>query len=482
MKVALLSSEVVPFAKTGGLADVSGALPGAIKRAGVKEVIVILPAYRHAKKSGQQLTHFGELKFRFAGKDVTAGILRSTIEENIHVYLIDKDEYYDREGLYVSPTGDYPDNAWRFAFFCTASIELLKKIDFKADIIHCNDWQSGLTPLLLKTTYAEDKYFSKTATCITVHNLAYQGNFKREELPPLGIPEECFSDNGMKFYDVQSFLKAGLIYSTVINTVSKKYSEEIQTEEFGCGMQNILKWRTDRLFGILNGVDYNEWSPETDKFIPYKFSISDLTGKQKCKEELQKESGLEKAPDKPLLGVVTRLAVQKGVDVLANIASKILDGGAQIVVLGTGEKEYETRLQEIAAKYPDSASVRIGFDNRLAHLIEAGSDMFLMPSRYEPCGLNQMYSLKYGTIPVVRATGGLDDTIVDFETDKKKGNGFKFAELNEANLLQKIKAACTLYKSSAWQKITKNSMACDFSWDKSAKEYIKLYKKAKTLI
>lgn len=478
MKVAFMSSEVIPFAKTGGLADVSGTLPIELKKSGIDEIVVFMPAYREAKKSGHPLAGESVIKFDFDGKKTEAGILRGKLSDEVNIILIENDAYYDRGGIYVAKDGDFADNARRFSFFSLASLHYLKDRGFHPDVIHCNDWQSGLVPLLLKTHFRGDDFFSKTATCITVHNLAYQGNFSKEQISFLKLPQEYLGDEGIKFYDSYSFLKSGLVYSTVVNAVSRKYSREIQTPEFGCGMENILTKRSDTVFGILNGVDYSQWNPSGDKLIPSNFDENDLSGKGECKKILQEKSGLDVSEKKPLLGVVTRLAYQKGIDIIADVVSDIVAEGAQFVVLGTGEKKYEDAIQGMAEKYRGQVSVVIGFDNALAHLIEAGSDMFLMPSRYEPCGLNQMYSLKYGTVPVVRSTGGLDDTIIDFESDRGKGNGFKFDELSAPAFLSKLKTACRYYRSDEWRTIMKNGMKCDFSWNKSAEEYIELYKKA----
>jgi len=478
MKVAFMSSEVIPFAKTGGLADVSGTLPIELKKSGIEDIIVFMPAYREAKKKGKETTREGEISFDFAGKQVSAGILRGKLSDNVDIILIENDDYYDRDGLYVTKGADFPDNAQRFSFFSLASLTYLRQKNFRPHIIHCNDWQSGLVPLFLKTHFSGDDFFGKTATCITVHNLAYQGNFNAEQISFLNQPSEYLTDEGIKFYDSFSFLKSGLLYSTVVNTVSKKYSEEIQTREFGCGMEGILQKRSDTVFGILNGVDYSAWNPATDTLIPANFDDGNLSGKAQCKRILQEKSGLEISAEKPLLGVVTRLAYQKGIDILSEAVDEIVSEGAQFVVLGTGEKRYEDAVSASAKRHAGRFSATIGFDNALAHLIEAGSDMFLMPSRYEPCGLNQMYSLKYGTVPVVRATGGLDDTIRDFDSEAEAGNGFKFEDLSAKAFSEKLRSAISHYRGKEWQKIVLSGMKCDFSWEKSARAYIALYEKA----
>ena len=479
MNILIASSEVVPFAKTGGLADVAGALPKAISKLGGNNLAVILPNYRmiDAKKFGLELVK-ENVKIKFGTKESEARIFQTKIEGDIPVYFIDNPAFFDRDALYQSGGKDYPDNAERFAFFSAATLEACKILNFKADVIHCNDWQTALIPVFLKSLYREDGFFKNTATIFTVHNIGYQGNFPFENLSSIKFPDEFYTSRGLEFYGNMNLLKGGLVFSEIINTVSKKYSEEIQTQEYGCGLEGVLKERSKDLYGIINGIDYEEWSPAKDKFIKYNFTKDNLKGKEKCKTELQKEFDLTTDNKIPVIGLITRIAAQKGLDLVAEVFESLMKMKMQFVLLGTGEPDLESFFKKAKEKYPGKAGIKIGFDNALAHRIEAGSDMFLMPSRYEPCGLNQIYSLKYGTVPIVRATGGLDDTIIDYEEENEKGNGFKFAEASAKQMLQRIKTALKSYNSREWKKIVKNGMKADFSWGASAKKYFELYQLA----
>jgi len=479
LKVLIAASEVVPFAKTGGLADVAGALPKELKKLG-HDVRVILPFYKETKKSKLAIKDSGEtLLIEISDKIVHAKVFTANIHKNITVYLIDNPDYFDRDELYRTDEGDYPDNAERFIFFSKAVIELTKVIQFQPDIIHCNDWQTGLVPVLLKIKENENPFFANTSVVFTVHNLAYQGLFWHLDMPLTNLPWDVFTPEGIEFYGKINLMKAGMVYADVINSVSKKYSKEIQTPEFGFGLEGVLSSRAADLYGITNGVDYGEWSPEKDKFIKKKYSANDLSGKKACRDDLLSNFKLKDKKGVPVIGMISRLVDQKGFDLIADKIDKIMKLDIFLILLGTGDEKYHNLFKQIKKEYPDKVGIKLGFDNSLAHKIEAGSDIFLMPSKYEPCGLNQLYSLKYGAIPVVRATGGLDDTIKNFKPKTGKGNGFKFTAYTSNALLLKLKEALKVYKTSKdWKKLVANAMQEDYSWMQSAKEYVKLYNKA----
>jgi len=483
LKVLFVSSEAVPFAKTGGLADVSGALPKALKEIGV-DVRLVLPFYRMAREQ--------KFKYQLLSEDLEVTLGNQSLKGNVQglldwendfpVYLIEKEEFYDRSNLYGTPKGDYFDNAERFIFFSKMVFALCEKLNFFPDIIHCNDWQSGLIPCYLKTVFKKEPLFAKTASIFSIHNVAYQGLFTKDAFAVSGLPQELFSIAGVEYWGKISFMKAGIVFADIINTVSETYSQEIQTEEFGYGVDGMLRARKKDLYGVLNGADYEEWNPATDKLIASTYSSKDLASKLKCKQDLLKSFNLpEEIISLPLLGVISRLADQKGFDLLAQIMDKLMKMDLGFVLLGTGDEKYHELFTLIGKKYPKKTGIKIAYDNTLAHKIEAGCDMFLMPSRYEPCGLNQIYSLKYGTIPIVRATGGLDDTIQEFNPASGKGTGFKFKHYDANELLKTIKKALTLYHDRGkWEKLTQNAMEADFSWKISAKKYAELYQKALT--
>jgi len=415
---------------------------------------------------------------REIGDEIVAGSVEvATIpDSNVKVYLIANDDYFNRPELYGESGKDYEDNIERFTFFCRGILQFLKKSGIKPDILHCNDWQSALIPIYLKTT--PDTFYSGMKTLYTIHNLAYQGIFPKEQLPLTGLGPKMFTIDGLEYYGNISLAKGGLLYADHLSTVSQKYSEEIQTPEFGCRLDGVLRVLSSKLDGILNGVDYNLWNPETDALIVKNFSPTDLSGKAACKKDLQKIMGLKQDPKTPLLSVISRLADQKGFDLLAEIVDYVLGLGVQFVLLGTGSPDYHQLFTELAERYPKQVGVALKYDNTLAHKIEAGSDIFLMPSRYEPCGLNQMYSLKYGTIPVVRATGGLADTITEYDPKTKRGNGFVFVEPEPKPFYFAIKRAIdTYHKTKTWNALVKRAMKMDFSWDVSAKKYEALYER-----
>ena len=476
MKILFVSSEGLPFSKTGGLADVIEALPKALAAMG-HEVAVVLPRYRGTKSTGvaaPSLTVSAGDGYRFPA------IAQGGALHGVQYFFVDYAEYFDREQLYGAGGRDYPDNADRFALFARAAIELAKNV-WVPELIHCHDWQTALVPALLQTQYAADPFFRCVPVVFTVHNLGYQGLFGREILARLGLPASLFHVDGLEFYGRVNFLKGGLAFSDYLTTVSRRYAQEIQTAEYGHGLEGVIRNRASRLVGILNGVDYSVWSPEKDTHIVKKYSAQDLSGKAFCKKDLLEQFKLpaDNLP-RPLVGIISRFVDQKGFDLIAQVAEEFLRDDVCLVALGTGDPKYEEMFRALAARVPSRVGVRVGFDNAMAHKIEAGSDLFLMPSRYEPCGLNQIYSLRYGSIPVVRATGGLDDTIDPFDPRKGSGTGFKFAEYSGAALLRALRAAIQVYRAKpSWNKLVANAMGKDFSWDASAAEYARLYAAAR---
>ncbi len=481
MRVILASSEVVPYSKTGGLADVAGALPKALARIGC-DVGVITPRYTGmGKRGGDVVSHAtGEvfldgldgLEVPFDGTIKGARVWRD-FAEGAPVYFIENEEYFGHGYIYGSGNWD----AERFAFFSRAVLELAKRLGAPPDVIHCNDWQTGFIPAHLATTFAADPFFARTRTLFTIHNLAYQGFFDANLLPKFGLSREVY-ERGMEFHNAASAMKGGLSFSTALSTVSRKYAQEIQTPEFGNQLDGILRWRRGDLLGILNGVDYDEWNPETDKFLPAHYSMNNLAGKQECKRQLLERYQLPVDLERPVVGIVTRLTVQKGVDLTAEAISRILDTGAYFILLGSGDAHYEGFFQQVREARPHQVGVYFGFSNELSHLVEAGADMFLMPSSYEPCGLNQMYSLKYGTVPLVRGTGGLDDTIHNFERSTGRGNGFKFYAYSAERLLEKYyEALFCYYDREAWRRIQRNGMRADHSWERAAHNYLDAYQR-----
>lgn len=478
IKALFLSSEVVPFAKTGGLADVAGALPGALKNLGV-DVRVALPFYRSARSENIQREKILERIEVPLGRTILASSVWETkTKEGVPVYLIEREDMFDRPNLYGNPMGDYYDNLERFSFFCHAALRTLEALTWRPDIVHCNDWQTGLVPALIAGPYRNSPFVGGVPSVFTIHNLGYQGIFPAEKLPLTGLDySEFFHPDGVEFWGNLSLLKAGIVYSRAITTVSPTYAKEIQTPEFGLGMEGILHHRREVLRGILNGVDYTLWNPATDPHLPENYYPGKMGGKTRCKEVLIEEMGLERRLLKrPLLGMTTRLAAQKGLDLVTEAMHEILALDVGIVILGTGEEHYQKALQRAAAENPGRVAVRIGFDEPLAHKIMAGVDIFLIPSRYEPCGLTQMYAFKYGTVPLVRATGGLEDTVRPFDPVKRQGNGFKFGPHTREAFLECLKEAVAVYeKPELWRILVLNGMREDFSWERSAKQYLDLY-------
>lgn len=478
MNIAFAASECVPFSKTGGLADVVGALPKALAALG-HNVSVYLPKYKQTKITDAK-TLLPSVTIPFDDQYRFCSILDGGRHSGVQFYFIDYPPFFDRDGLYGTPAGDYPDNAERFALYSRAVLEGCKSLGVP-EILHCHDWQSALVPVLLGSNYLDDPAFRNTATVFTIHNMGYQGIFPPDTLPLLMLPWDLLTIDKMEFWGKVNFLKGALVFSDYITTVSRKYSEEIQTSEFGFGLDGVLRERSGTVAGILNGVDYNHWSPETDKFIAQNYSPENLEGKQACKRDLLQQFGSASGNfDLPVIGIISRFAAQKGFDLIAEIASELARLPLVVAVLGSGDREYEELFRKFNKQFPEKFAVKIAFDNALAHKIEAGADMFLMPSRYEPSGLNQMYSLKYGTVPIVRATGGLDDTIEPWDPANGHGTGFKFTPYSGATLLATILEALQAFKDKAgWNKLMLNGMSKDFSWTASAREYLKIYERLK---
>jgi starch synthase len=480
LRILFLSPEVVPFAKTGGLADVAGALPDALKRLGA-DIRVIMPFYRAVKsKRFKTRRVLANLDAPLGDRLLKADIHGIRTRAGVPVYFVEREDLYDRPNLYGSGAGDYYDNLERFAFYNHAALSAAKAFAFQPHVIHCHDWQTGLVPPLLKGPYRDISDLAGTRSVFTIHNIGYQGVFPKEKLPLTGLPEEdFFHSEGVEFWDNLSLLKAGIVYADAVTTVSRSYAQQILSPDYGMGMEGVLQRREGALHGILNGADYNIWDPARDSHLDETYSEKNMAGKVRCKEALLKETGL--APtlkERPLLGIISRLGSQKGLGLLLEVLDDLLTLEVGLVVLGSGDEEIQQALQEAAGRYTDRLAVRIGMNESLAHRIMAGVDMLLIPSRYEPCGLTQMYALKYGTVPVARATGGLDDTIIPFDRKTKKGNGFKFRPHEAKALLDCIKEAVDLYTDGRWWKqVMANAMEADFSWDRSAKQYLELYEK-----
>ncbi|PYT93550.1 MAG: glycogen synthase GlgA [Acidobacteria bacterium] len=477
MRILFVASEGLPFSKTGGLADVVEALPKALVAQG-HEVAVVLPRYRGTEAAATVIPSLtipmGGARIRFPA------IADGSVLGGVRYFFVDDPPYFDREGLYGTGGKDYPDNAERYTEFCRASIEVAKHI-WPTDVFHCHDWQTALVPVLLRSSYSNDPLVKNIPVVFTIHNMGYQGQFSREMLDRVGLPQTLFHPEGLEFYGSVNLLKGGLVYSDYLTTVSRKYAQEIQTREFGHGLDGVARKRADRLVGILNGVDYSAWNPAKDELIAANYSAKDLSGKQACRQDLLDVFGLpHEHLERPILGIVSRFADQKGFDLIAEKAHELMKEDLVLVVLGTGDRKYEKLFTALAAAYPGRVGLKIAYDNTLAHKVEAGADMFLMPSRYEPSGLNQMYSLKYGTVPIVRATGGLDDSITPFDVEHGTGTGFKFSEYSGVALLYAVRQALHHYMDEGiWKRIQLNGMAKDFSWKGSAKEYAKLYEAAR---
>jgi starch synthase len=474
MRISMLSSEIAPFAKTGGLADVVGTLSVALEKCG-HQISLIMPAYRCALDGSFALQQTDmQLAVPVGKQAAEASVLKTGLGEAISAYLVRADRYFDRDSLYGTTQGDFPDNAERFVFFCRAALEILR--NHPVEIVHCHDWQAALAIVFLKTQGPRYPEIASARTLITAHNLGFQGIFPEWHWSLLDLDRSYFSPQYLEFYGNINFLKGALVFADKITTVSPSYAHEIMSMEQGFGLEGVALQRAADVKGILNGVDYSEWNPEIDPFLAARYSVDDLSGKQSCKKSLQEAMGLPIDPHIPLLGMISRLTSQKGFDLVQKIFDQLMERQLQMVILGSGEPRYENFFSNSARRFPDRIAARLGFDNVLAHRIEAGADMFLMPSLYEPCGLNQMFSQKYGTIPIVRAIGGLKDTVLDYDQYRRSGTGFVFHPYEPQALLETIDRALHVFANKrTWAALRRRAMSMDFSWDRSAQEYGRIY-------
>ncbi|MDZ7291245.1 MAG: glycogen synthase GlgA [candidate division KSB1 bacterium] len=481
-KIFFVSSEVSPFAKTGGLADVSQALPKALKERG-HEVRMMMPNYRSVnerKYTLRDVIRLKEMPVQVGGQILKANVKSSFLPDSkVQIYLLNYKAYFDRDGLYQNSAGnDYADNAERFIFFCRGCLETLKLLQWQPDVIHCNDWQTALIPVYLKTLYRDDPFFKGTSVLLSVHNIASQGIFQPSVLQKAGLPQEMFyPGSDLEFNGKLNFLKAGLMTADLITTVSQVYAQEIQHNvEYAMGLEGVLRARCHDLVGIVNGADYAEWSPEKDSFVPHQYSANKLSPKVLNKRELLNRAGFNFDERTPLVGMISRLDAEKGFDLLEQAFDDIMALGVQMFVLGAGDEKYHKMLSRFAKKYPAQLAVHLRFDNPMAHLIQAGADMFLMPSRYEPCGLSQLYALRYGTIPIVHATGSLAETVQNYDAKTETGTGFVFKRYEPEDMVKTIERAIKVFQDQKrWLKLMKNAMKQDFSWKTAAEKYTKLY-------
>ncbi|HUN89403.1 MAG TPA: glycogen synthase GlgA [Terriglobales bacterium] len=481
MQIVFAASEGVPYSKTGGLADVVGSLPPALVQLG-HQVSVYLPRYKQTKLPPESHTVISSLTVPFDDKYRFCSVIDGGTHSGVQTYFIDYPPFFERDSLYGTSLGDYRDNAERFALFCRAVLEASKILGVP-ELFHCHDWQTALIPILLRSVYEDDPAFERVGTVFTIHNMGYQGLFPADTLPLLMLPWDLFTIGKLEFFGRVNFLKGAIVFADYVTTVSRKYSLEIQTAEYGFGLEGVLKARSATVAGILNGVDYGKWDPQHDIYLATNYSADDLAGKAICKRDLLVQFGLENAdPKLPVLGMVSRFAAQKGFDLLAQVADRLANEDMIFTVLGAGDKDYEDLLKRLGRMFPSKIAVKIAYDNVIAHKIEAGADMFLMPSHYEPCGLNQIYSMRYGTVPIVRATGGLDDTIEQWDPKTGKGTGFKFAEYTGEALLAAIHTAILAFKDrEGWKKLMRNGMSREYSWSVSAREYAKVYERVRQM-
>jgi starch synthase len=472
----MVSPEAHPFAKTGGLAEVAAALPQALAQLGHR-VTLVIPRYRGIQVDGLQQTTIS-----VGGRAQPVGFARQPLGDRVEAVLVDAPELFDREGLYGTAAADYPDNAWRFAVFSRAALEYARLSGERPAVIHAHDWQTGLVAAYQKMHLSSDPIVGGVPAVFTIHNLAFQGVFPPDTLNEIGLGWEVFNVQAMEYWGQISYLKAGINFSEQITTVSPNYAREIVTPDLGFGFDGVLSRRRADLTGILNGIDTDRWNPAADPFVPASFTADDLSGKRTAKRLLLEYVGLphdERALARPVIGMVSRLTDQKGMDLVAAAADELMALDVTWTLLGNGEARYEDLWKRLASRRPDRVAVKIGFDERLAHHIEAGADAFLMPSRFEPCGLNQLYSLRYGTVPIVRATGGLEDTVEDYNPATERGTGIKFRENTPSALLQAVRRAVELYRDTrVWGTIQRAAMQQDHSWDVSAREYVKVYRRS----
>ena len=473
----MITPEARPFAKTGGLADVCGALPQALARLGHR-VTIVLPNYRATRIDGSQ----GQpAQVPFGLHQYPVRFVEQRVADGVTAVLIDAPALYDRDGLYGDHKGEYGDNAFRFAVLCRGALQYVRLRGKRPSVIHAHDWQAGLAPVYVRTVLRDDPILGGVRTVLTIHNLAFQGAFDAKELAWIGLGPDLYTPGVLEFYGRASALKGGIVFSDVVTTVSPTYAREILTPDYGFGFDGILRTRAADLLGIVNGIDTATWDPASDRFLPVNFDARTLDRKATLKRALLEQVGLpadEQAKPRPLVGIVTRLTHQKGCDLFSAAADRLMNLDLNWVMLGSGDAWCEDLWRQLALRHPERVAVRIGFDEQLAHLIEAGSDMFLMPSWYEPCGLNQMYSLRYGTLPIVRATGGLHDTVVDPEESATDATGFKFRHYTGEGLIWAVERAVDLFRGdpARWRLMQENGMRRDFSWDVSAREYVKVYR------
>lgn len=475
MKILFVSSEITPFAKTGGLADVAQALPQAIKALG-HDIRTVMPKYLSVAGQGFAMERTAPFTVQMVN-GLHGAVMWQTNNDSVPTYLIENEVYFNREGFYGRGNADYPDNLERFVFFCKAALECCKSIGFLPDVIHCNDWQTAALPGILKAVYdayRRDPFFHPTPKVVyTIHNISYQGRFPEDQWPVLSLPRSCY-ENDFEFYGQINLAKSAIHLADAITTVSETYAREIQTTDLGFGLQDALQSRKENLYGILNGVDYQQWHPDIDPHTyGIHYSSDNLSGKRRIKTRLREEYGLPDRDHVPLIGMTARFVEQKGIDLITQCAERILQLDTQLIVLGSGEQRYHDFFEWLRRSYPDRVGIYIGFNNELAHRIEAGADIFLMPSLFEPCGLNQIYSLKYGTLPIVRLTGGLADTIVDGV------NGFTFFDFTSSFFFDAVNRAVDVYRGhpERWTQMMITAMGQDHSWEKSAGRYLAIYQK-----
>jgi starch synthase len=477
MRILLASSETAPYSKTGGLADMVGALGKYLARAG-HQVGLVTPLYRGIREAFPGIKPFDwRLDVPLGAGRATGSVWKHEVEKGLTVYFIDHADYFQRGGIYNERGVDYADNAERFIFFTKATLHLARYLPWQPEVLHAHDWPTGLLPALALEEKRSGGWTTAPPVCLTIHNLAYQGNFVASKFDLTNLPASYFQPEGLEYYGFLNCLKGGIAYADLITTVSPRYAREITTELYGCGLDGALRKRGNALVGALNGVDYEEWTTVNNPYLPFGYTAKDFSGKAQDKAALQKEMGLPVAPDAPLFATVSRLADQKGMDITLGALEEMLAANMQYVLLGSGSREYERGFRRLAERHPTKCAARIGFDTGLSHRIEAGADFYLMPSRFEPCGLNQMYSLRYGTTPIVRLTGGLDDTVTDMAEDAERADGVKFSEYSVRALAKAIRKALAIYDDKDLLLFYRqNGMAKDFSWERTAVTYTELYR------
>lgn len=476
MRILLASSEVHPFSKTGGLADMVGALGKALAQAG-HEARIVTPLYRGIREKFPKIRRVDwNFNLPLGAKWEQGSLWSLEVENGLTVYFVEHPGFFDRDGFYFEDNISYADNDARFIFFSKCVAHLARYLSWRPEMVHVHDWQTALVPALMLHQRRSEGWLNPPPACLTIHNLAYQGIFPPGAFALTNLPQDFFTMNSAEFYGQMNCLKAGIVFADAITTVSPRYAREITTEAMGCALDDRLRMRRNHLFGILNGVDYGEWNTTGDKFLPKPYSLTRMAGKTTNKLALQKEFGLPPQKNVPLFGTISRLAEQKGVDIQLGALAEMLSADIQFVLLGSGSPAFERGYLELAKRFPDKVAVRIGYDEGLSHRIEAGCDFFLMPSLFEPCGLNQMYSLRYGTIPIVRATGGLDDSVIDFTQDAARANGIKFHEYSSRALAKAIRKALAIYRQpDLLRRYRRNGMRADFSWEQTVEEYVKIY-------